>query len=701
MSFHTRCPSLSRRLITSALCGAIIVKVFAIPASAETQPEAWGDYLDYAYVYTAADPGPLSERLAEYTQETGIDLDTYIENFLSDPLEPDAPVDETTLRRTAIAHLLQYLASRDPALIDRAAQAATQLSTMSDSYESRYWHHYISAHHAMERGNSTEFVNATLDLWLDVVVPLETPFDTLEALSLSQSPTTGFVSALPYVFENVTRMVLLRSQEMGLASNLDPLASLVRLLHHNRVGMNPEVIPPAASARNYLDRIVSRLDGPESDAGGLTFTLQLFEAGKYHDQARGLLAQQGFSDESLKAIDVTSGAYQRTWDAAKTAQGRAAVMSRMLRLIGETYAAKQRLGLDPYIEMPFDLEDAIATYDELYAARNGNDFKKVGFSRVGRSAYLQTLRGLWEEIQEASLNAADYYLARSLAATENSDEFVRSAAETYTRYLVFFERHTAQEETAYVPDSAYFAAYEAAKGYGDAFLNFASRGATTSELEVVAERYLDAMSAFPFDPQLWPGLATSLERLGRAGEYIGMARPIADTVARSRHIDSWIENGKPSAREIDTLRAALSDDLVLMYLGFAQASGDEDLDSSLAALRSERDDAKEKLAWLMGKAKSHDGPRVKMPPASADEGAASDVRKAPINMTREIARTKMLLDKLERKERARSKALPLYRDALASRDMIEQLRTQRDHAVHTLLRRMYHESRAKTSEISS
>ncbi len=670
----------------------------ALPAAASSaEPEAWGDYLDYAYVYTSADPEPLAARLDEYTEDTGITLDTYIENFLSDPLEPDAPVDESMLRRTAIAHLLQYLASRDPALIDRAAQYATQLSEKSDSYESRYWRHYISAHHAMERGNASAFVNATLDLWLDVVVPLEAPFDTLEALSLSQSPTTGFVSALPYVFENVTRMILLRSQEMGLSSNLDPLASLVRLLHHNRVGMNPEVIPPEASAREYLDRIVSRLDGSESDAGGLTFTLQLFEAGKIHDQARALLAQQGFSDAALEAIGVTSGAYQRTWGTARTAQGRAAVINRMLRLIGETYAAKQRLGLDPYIEMPFDLEDAIATYDELYAAREGNDYKKVGFARVGRTAYLQTLRGLWAEIQESSLNTADYYLARSLAATENSDEYVRSAAETYTRYLAFFERYVGQEETAYVPDSAYFAAYEAAKGYGDAFLNFASRGATASELEVVADRYLDAMSAFPFDPVLWPGLATALERLGRAGKYLELARPIADSVARSRHIDSWVENGKSSARAIGTLRAALSDDLVLMYLGFAQSSGDRELDQSLESLRSERDDTKEKLAWLMGNAKTHDGPRVHMPPASPDSGSAdsaSEVRSAPINMTREIARTKVLLDKLERKVRARSKALPLYRDALSSRDMIEKLRTQRDHAVHTLLRRMYHESRS-------
>ncbi len=677
--------------VVAVLASLVLVGTSTRSVAEPKQPEAWGDYLDFAYVYTSADPEPLQKRLSEYTEATGISLDEYIENFLRDPLLPGAPIDESMLRRTAIAHLLQYLASRDPALIDRAALAAAQLANGSDSYESRYWRHYIDAHHAMERGNASDFVTATLELWLDVVVPLETPFDTLEALSLSQSPTTGFVSALPYVFENVTRMVLIRSQEMGLAAHLDPLASLVRLLHHNRVGMNPEVIPAAASARDYLDRIVSRLDGPESDAGGLTFTLQLFEAGKFHDHSRALLAERGFSEETLKAIDVTSGAYQRTWDAAKTAQGRAAVMSRVLRLIGETYAAKQRLGLDPYIEMPFGVEDAVATYDELYRARVGEDWKKVGFARVGHAAYLQTVRGLWEEIQEASLNAADYYLARSLAASEESDEYVRSAAETYTRYLAFFDRYVGEEESDYVPDSAYFAAYEAAKGYGDAFLNFASRSATASELEVVTQRYLDAMDAFPFDAQLWPQLATSLERIGRAGEYLTLARPIADAVTRSRHIDSWIKSGKPSTPQIHTLRGALSDDLVLMYLGFAQSSESDELDQSLTALRSERDDVQHKLDWLLGNAKPHDGARVHMPAAP---DSATQVRRAPINMTREIARTKMLLDKLERKVNAREKALPLYRDALATHGLIEKLRSQRDHAVHTLLRRIYHETRS-------
>ena len=80
---------------------------------------------------------------------------------------------------------------------------------------------------------------------------------------------------------------------MGIDSGLDPLGAVVRLLADGRVGGHPDVIPLAASSKDYLTRIVERLDGPESDAGSLTFTLALFEARKFHDAARGAARERG------------------------------------------------------------------------------------------------------------------------------------------------------------------------------------------------------------------------------------------------------------------------------------------------------------------------------------------------------------------------------------------------------------------------
>ena len=84
------------------------------------------------------------------------------------------------------------------------------------------------------------------------------------------------------------------------------------------------------------------------------------------------------------------------------------------------------------------------------------------------------MHGLWAEIQEASLNAADYYLQRSTENPARTDEHVRNAARIYSRYLALFQQFATSEGKHGVPDSAYFAAYEAARGFGEAFLIYAA-----------------------------------------------------------------------------------------------------------------------------------------------------------------------------------------------------------------------------------
>ena len=51
------------------------------------------------------------------------------------------------------------------------------------------------------------------------------------------------------MYENIARLVVLRSQEKGVDRELDPLGAIVRMLYDNRVGAYPDVIPPAASSR--------------------------------------------------------------------------------------------------------------------------------------------------------------------------------------------------------------------------------------------------------------------------------------------------------------------------------------------------------------------------------------------------------------------------------------------------------------------
>jgi hypothetical protein len=60
----------------------------------------------------------------------------------------------------------------------------------------------------------------------------------------------------------------------------------------------------------------------------------------------------------------------------------------------------------------------------------------------------------------------------------------------------------------------------------------------------------------------------------------------------------------------------------------------------------------------------------------------------------QLSDAKAQLVRLDQQIAARSRALPLYKETLATDGLAEELRTRRDHPVHTLLRRMYHELRS-------
>ena len=292
----------------SAIC--LLPMLAGVAGAGTLDPGRWADYLDFAYVYSSADSETLNARLKQYGNEAGISLDDYMVGYLGAGSRTNAGLGDDKIRRKAIGFLLQYLVTREPRMIERSSDTIAEIQDEGTNFEARYWYHYILAHRALEKGDAMGFVHQNLEMWLNVVIPMESAFDTFETLSLSQSANSGFVAALPYVFENISRLIVIRSQEMALNRDLDALAAVVRMLHSDRVGAHPDVIPEPASSAAYLDRIVSRLDGPESDAGSLTFTLALFEASKYHDRARALLASEGFSAKTLKAIGVASGAYQ-------------------------------------------------------------------------------------------------------------------------------------------------------------------------------------------------------------------------------------------------------------------------------------------------------------------------------------------------------------------------------------------------------
>jgi hypothetical protein len=678
--------------IAGAFASSLMILASVAQAEETAGTASWDDYLDFAYVFSSSDAESLNARLNGYAAQIGLPLDAYVERTIEDR-EAKGGEDSGQTRRRAVAELLQYLSTREPAFLDKSVDTIDIFADPNSRHEDRYWYHYIHAYRALERGSETDFVRHVLGLWMDVVVPLESPFETLQALSLSQSTNSGFVSALPYVFENVARLVLVRSQEMGMGHGLDPLAAVIRLLADQRIGAHPEVIPLEASVRDYLERIITRLEGPESDGGSLTFTLVLFEATKAHDASRGLLASEGLSSRTIAAIRAAGGAYDRAIDLAQTPSGQAAVYTRVLRQMGEVFAAKQRLGVDPEVEIPFTIEGAFQVYGLLHGARDG-EWRRQGFRTSGYESYLESMRGLWEEIQEATLNSADYYLSRALEDLARGSDLTRNAARLYSRYLAHFERYATVNATDFVPDSAYFAAYEAARGYGDAFVAYGIANPRPAEIQQAVERYQLAIRAFPFDRNLWPLLTTALERRGRANDFLAIARPTAEVAANSRHITSWVAQDGAGAKTIEVYRRALGDELVLMYMGFADATGLGELEESFAVLKARRDQLAQELESLAMRRDASGADAPPAAPAASGESGDTAVRFGTAEsrrIARELEDGGRQLAKIDKQISARSRALPLFKAVVESDDLAPALRSQRQNPIHTLLRRLYHE----------
>jgi len=361
--------------------------------------------------------------------------------------------------------------------------------------------------------------------------------------------------------------------------------------------------------------------------------------------------------------------------------------------MGEVFAAKQRLGVDPDVEIPFTIEGALQIYGILHDAKDG-EWRRQGFRKSGYESYLESMRGLWEEIQEATLNSADYYLSRAIKDPARSSDLTRNAARLYSRYLSHFKRYATIDSTDFVPDSAYFAAYEAARGYGDTFVAYGIASPRPAEIQLAVERYQLAIRAFPFDRNLWPSLTTALERRGRANDFLAIARPTAEVAASSRHVSAWIAQDGAGAKTIEVFRRALGDELVLMYMGFADAAGLVELEESLAALKTRRAGLSRELTAL---AKRRDRSGADAPPASpagrrGDGDAAIRFGTAESRrMARELEDGGRRLAKMDQQISSRARALPLFRAVVESEDLAPALRSQRQHPIHTLLRRLYHE----------
>jgi len=695
--------------LSLALWLALAFASLALPGHARASEPGWNDYLDHAYVFVAADDEDLRGLLARTTRNVGRSLEDYhAETFPALSTRP-AQLPELQLRRKAIAELLLYRAGSDPEGLTRALQTIEGVRERLGRHENRYWYHTLHAHQALASGDAADFVDQLLTLWLEVVTPLEVPFETYKTLALTENGHTGFVRTLPHLYESIARLILVHSQTAALDGDIDSLGALVRVLADQRVGADPSTVPAEASSKALLDHVVSRLDGPESDGGSLSFTLALVAAERAHQSARRRLAEDGFSNESEAAVRDSVSAYQRALRNANTLQGQVAVYTRALRQLGEVFATGERLDVDVKLHVPFSLERAYALHETLHAHKDAG-WERDGYVDVGREAFIDAMQGLWSEIQEASTNAASYYMTRRSPSGDRSDEAIVHAINHHSRHLHAFDRFAGDPTAESLPSSAYFGAYQAARGIGDGVLFFARGDASVDQLEEAIGQYTRALGYFPFDRELWATLAVALQRSGRESEFLAVAKPIADRVVRSRHLDRWIEHAATRAETLARFRRAFSNDRSLVYFGFADESRIDALEAEFARLQQERERVAESIAAthterdqlsrrraeahrlageLSGEADAPAPPGVATAPRTPESEIISQLN---VDLERLGSSSERLAGRID----AIAQSLPIFKATLGQQDLVWELAAQRDHPVHELLRRFAEEFDAPT-----
>ncbi len=686
---------------SGGLAWALVAYAVAVPSAAIAAEARFDDYLDHAYVYSAADVEDLRALVTRAENAVGTRLAEYhAETFAAragrGPLES-----ELEIRRKAIAELILYRTGELPNGLEQAAATIETLADRLDRHENRYWFHSIHAHQALAAGDASAFVDAVLALWLSVITPLEVPFETYRTLALTENGNAGFVRTLPHLYESVARLVLIHSQSEALDGDIDPLAAIVRVLADERVGADPETVPVESSSKDFLDHLVARLDGPESDGGSLSYTLALVSAERAHQLARARLAEQGFSDAALAALRDSVAAYQRAMRAANTLQGQVAIYSRALRQQSEVFATGERTKSRIDLDIPFSIDRGIELYEALHAGRAGG-WERLGYLDQGRDAYVAAMQGLWAEIQDATFNAARYYMSVENEAGRIDDEAIVHAINHYSRYLHAFHRFSGDASGEALPDAAYFGAYQAARGIGDGVLFFSAGDASPDQIEEAIRQYRTALAYFPFDRALWGTLAVALQRSGREADFLAVAQPLAGRVVHSRHLDRWIGNQAAQADVLEKFRRAFANDRSLVYFGFADESRIGALEAefarlaserakiarSIAATRTQRDPLATKRREAMRVAAEVSGENDLPAPPRVAAGARSPESHAIEKLARDLDSLDFQEERLDARIAAIEEALPIFKATLGHEDLIRELAMQRDHPLHGLLRRL-------------
>lgn len=514
----------------------LIALVWSNPAAAAMSREQWNDLIDVTYKFSWYPKKDLRELIDAKGAEYGGTLSDYrrlLTAELNGGIVPTGPMDLRTLAmgkpwrsylRLALAEFCQYRYTDDPVFLQNARTVIGVLTEKREQEEVGFWIDLLDVYARADARHRDPFIQGVFGIWQDVVLKLEIE----EILLPGDVAKAGFVRSLPYLYENLSYLILQKAILEQEIPDLYPLAPIVLDLNRK--------LSLEKGYKGMVEQVVARMRGVNSDNLNVNFAVAFLEATsrRYEfeeEQSEAKLAEKfravrKYHDLALLWADTSKG------QAAVITQyaGFLNYMTRRFSYRDDLLASARFFDNVPAQSADF-LNRAIALYESLASAT----MRQQGGTPGGfdsRGDYLRTMHYLWDASAKLSLTMADYF-----RANRRPDDIVNifPAERPLLQHSSLFDRY-ATENADIVPDNAYFLTAYMARQLADLYREQSRFSVSERSAQQAFAYQLRAIEIFPYDIPGILQLAFQSSEDGSVKKYYQFMRPIAQRLRISRAI---------------------------------------------------------------------------------------------------------------------------------------------------------------------
>jgi hypothetical protein len=411
--------------------------------------------------------------------------------------------------------------------------------------EIAYWTGFGATLQALESRDSARFAAQVYGIWNNAVAFME------QAELAPGGTAAGSDRRSVFYYRNLVNLVVNRAIIDSHLADLSALGPLFFMLEQRDFD---EREGDGRYFTTLVKRICDGMRAPDSDRYRLNFTVAVIEAKRLQQLATGRLDTEHMTPEVQRLFQRVRSFndYAMQWAESSRSSGAVNVITDSLDL---TSFAIQRLGdnrqspafgyfsMYPSHDGSVTILKAMAMFNDLAPLTEGG-WEKAGYA--SRELYLKSLHRLWRAIMELSLWTGDYYLSGLNNASQQQAifELATPLQVALNSYLDFLDAQKSRGFADTIPDSAWFAAAEAAEKLAYAYQKTAAYTTDSSAYNLWFQHRLQATELFPFDAGEIARTAATLRRDGRFNLFLDYYTPLGARLRDSAAVRKWLDGEK-------------------------------------------------------------------------------------------------------------------------------------------------------------